>query len=289
MTFRISQIAGLTAGAVIGTALLASSALADGMNRKRALAEPPPPAPRACTLSANVALATEYVFRGFSQSSEGPAVQGGFDATCGMLYGGVWASSLDFAGATDPNVGGAVDARVEMDFYAGIKPKTGPITWDLGIIYYTYHNTTEQSSELNYFELKVGGSGEVWKDGTVGITAYYSPEYSLETGPVWTIEGSFTQALPKVGMFSPTFSALIGYQQGDDAGYRVGFGNGDDSYWYWNAGVTLGFHEKWSLDLRYWDTSIDNNNAGGGGVNGFCTGAVLQCDERFVATLKFTY
>jgi uncharacterized protein (TIGR02001 family) len=282
MTFRIAQIAGLTAGAVLGTALLAGSALADGMNRKRALAEPPPPPSRTCAFSANVALATEYVFRGFSQSSEGPAVQGGFDATCGLFYAGVWASSLDFAGAVDPNVGGPVDARVEMDFYAGIKPKTGPITWDLGVIYYTYHNTIEQSSELNYLELKVGGSAEVWKDGTFGVTLYYSPEYQLETGPVWTVEGSFAQVLPKIGMLTPTFSALLGYQQGDDAGYRTGFGNGDDNYLYWNAGLSFAFLEKWSLDLRYWDTNISN-------TGGFCTGVTLQCDERFVATLKFTY
>ena len=39
------------------------------------------------------------------------------------------------------------------------------------------------------------------------------------------------------------------------------------------------------MDFRYWDTSIDNN----GLAANFCTGAVLQCDERFVATLKFTY
>jgi hypothetical protein len=83
-------------------------------------------------------------------------------------------------------------------------------------------------------------------------------------------------------MFSPTFSALLGYQTGDSPAYEAFFANGDDSYLYWNAGLTLGFLEKWSIDLRYWDTNISN-------AGGFCTGRVLQCDERFVATLKFTY
>ena len=86
-------------------------------------------------------------------------------------------------------------------------------------------------------------------------------------------------------MFTPTFSALLGYQVGDDAGYSARVGNGDDNYLYWNAGVTFGFLEKWSLDLRYWDSNL-GSNAGG---NGFCTGQTFQCDERFVATLKFTY
>lgn len=266
--------------------LLAAPAYADGMRRGSIKDAPAPEKPR-CTFSANVALTTDYVFRGFSQTAEGPAVQGGFDATCGLFYAGVWASSLDFSGATDPNaaVATSVDASIEMDWYAGIKPVTGKVTWDLGVIYYTYPNGLDPLSELNYVELKVGASGEVWKDGTLGVTVFYSPDYQLETGPVWTVETAFSQALPKVGMASPTFSALVGYQKGEDAGYLVGFGNGDDHYWYWNAGLTLGFLEKFSLDLRYWDTSVDNN----GLAAGFCKGAVLQCDERFVATLKFTY
>ena len=91
-----------------------------------------------CTLSANVALATDYVFRGFSQTSEGPAMQGGFDATCGIFYAGVWASSLDWDAAFDTEW-----ASIEMDWYVGIKPMTGRITWDLGVIYYTYPNSVK--------------------------------------------------------------------------------------------------------------------------------------------------
>lgn len=49
-------------------------------------------------LSANVALTTDYIFRGFSQTEEGPAIQGGFDVTYKMFYAGVWASNLDFGG-----------------------------------------------------------------------------------------------------------------------------------------------------------------------------------------------
>ena len=55
-------------------------------------------------------------------------------------------------------------------------------------------------------------------------------------------------------MFTPTFSALFGYSDFHDDFF--GF---DLSYAYWNAGVTLGFLEKWSLDLRYRDT--DNEGA----------------------------
>ena len=89
------------------------------------------------------------------------------------------------------------------------------------------------------------------------MTVFYSPDYQLESGQTWTIETAFSQVLPKVGMFTPTFSALLGYQTNEGtASYRFSFGNGDDSYMYWNAGLTLGFLEKWSLDFRYWDTNV---------------------------------
>ena len=278
MNSSLHRISGFAALALAG-AVLASPALADGM--RGSLKDTPKPEERRCSLAGNVALTTDYVFRGYSQTSEGAAVQGGFDATCGIFYAGVWASSLNWDAAFD-----AEWASVEMDWYAGIKPKTGRITWDLGVIYYSYPNSNKLLGVDNtYFELKVGGSTEIWKDGTFGVTVFYSPDYQYETGSVWTAEASFSQALPKMGMFTPTFSALVGYQQGDDTSYKALFGNLDDSYWYWNAGVTLGFHEKWSLDLRYWDTSLGDNSGG----NGYCKGPAFQCDERFVATAKITY
>lgn len=286
MTFSITRFARLAAASALSAALAVGPALADGPSRRGSIKDPvAPPAPRACTLSANVGLTTDYVFRGFSQTAEGPAIQGGFDATCGLFYAGIWASALDFSGGSVSvdQTSSPFDAHMEMDLYAGIKPKTGPVTWDLGVLYYAYPNALNPGLELNYFELKVGGSAEIWKDGTLGVTVFYSPDYQLESGNTWTIETTFAQALPKVGMFAPTFSALLGYQTNEGtASYRFSYGNGDDQYFYWNAGLTLGFLEKWSLDLRYWDTDISN-------AGSFCELAAFQCDARFVATLKFTY
>jgi uncharacterized protein (TIGR02001 family) len=278
--------AALGAAALLAAALLAGPALADGMPTRGKVATPPPePEQRRCTLSANVALASEYVFRGFSQTAEGPAIHGGFDATCGVFYAGLWASNLDFAagvGATDV-LGFPYDASVEIDWYAGFKPKTGPITWDIGFIYYAYPDAFTPGLNLDYYEFKLGASAEVWKDGTLGVTAFYSPDYQLESGVTWTIETAFVQAFSAYWGFTPSVSALLGYQTNTgSASYRFSYGNGDDEYFYWNAGLTLGFLEKWSVDLRYWDTDVSDDN-------GFCSASTFQCDERFVATLKFTY
>src|SRR4249920_2682727 len=96
MNARLYRIAGSFA-TVLAVLLLAGPAQADGMGRRGSMKDPPKPEER-CKHSANVALTTEYVFRGFSQTAQGPAVQGGYDLTCGIFYAGVWASSLDFSG-----------------------------------------------------------------------------------------------------------------------------------------------------------------------------------------------
>lgn len=279
MNQPLKQLTGIaaTAAALLIFSLPAS---ADGM--RRSIKDPPAEKER-CSYTANTALTTEYVFRGFSQSAGAPAVQGGFDATCGIFYAGVWASSIDFGKNTIANDG---VAKIEMDWYAGFKPVTGRVTWDLGVIYYTYPSASRlQNSglrgDLNYVELKAGASIPLWKDATIGETIFFSPDYTVSSGNVWTFETAFTQAFPKVGIFSPSFSATYGFQQGsNNRNYTLGIGNGKESYSYWNAGITLGFREKWSLDFRYWDTDVSNSN-------NFCKGDIFQCDSRYIATLKF--
>ncbi len=173
---------------------------------------------------------------------------------------------------------------MELDAYAGVKGTVGRFSYDLGIIYYAYPNQASDVSELNYVEFKAGVATEVWKGGTLGGTVFYSPDYTLETGNVWTLEGSFSQVLPTIfGRITPTFSALVGYQKGEDAEFKLRIiANGKDNYVYWNAGINFGLDKNWSLDVRYWDTNISDSGS-------FCSGPTFQCDERVVGTLKFTY
>ena len=293
MTARLQRFAGRAAAAAATLVLLAAPAFADGM--RGSLKDTPKPEER-CKHSANVALTTEYVFRGFSQTKEGPAIQGGYDLTCGIFYAGVWASNLDWGG--DVRLGNSL-ANIEMDWYLGIKPVTGRITWDLGVIYYSYPNSAKlgvngvgapDRRDYNYVELKVGASTEIWKDGTVGVTVFYSPDYQYEAGSVWTTEATFTQVFPKFSAlhreWTPSFSALLGWQKAtsDKAVYFRNVTGDDDSYLYWNAGVSFGFLEKWSIDFRYWDTNIDKAPGFGS-----CSVDIFSCDQRFVGTLKFTF
>ncbi len=237
--------------------------------------------------SFNLGITSDYIFRGFSQTARHPTGQAGADISRGIFYAGLWASGLDFG-----QDAGSIIAKAEVDIYAGVKPVWQGITFDIGGIYYAYPGAKDKAAvitgELDYFELKLGASRELWKGGTWTSTLYWSPDYTNSTGKVWTSESGFAQELPALHGITPTISALYGYQKGSDGRFLTVVGNGDNKYSYWNAGLTLGW-EKFSLDLRYWDTNIKSNNAAAGFADNFCGGATAQCDSRFVATFKFTY
>src|SRR5437762_3247023 len=49
------------------------------------------------TITGNVGLFSQYIFRGLTQTNENPALQGGFDyAHISGLYAGVWGSNISW-------------------------------------------------------------------------------------------------------------------------------------------------------------------------------------------------
>ncbi len=210
--------------AVFATALLAGSSAA--------LAE----------VSGNVALTTDYIFRGISQTSNLPAIQGGLDYTHDSgFYAGVWASNVDFDDANE--------ATIEIDYYAGLAGKTSGLDWDVGALYYSYPGS-DSSLNYDYWEAKGGLShafDNIMFSPTVGVEVYYSPEFFGKTGDAWYTNGSVGVTLPMdIGL-----NFAVGYQSID---------KGTD-YTDWKIGVSkeyagLGF------DLSYTDTDLDETQCG---------------------------
>lgn len=181
------------------------------------------------SVSANVALTSNYMFRGITQSDGDPAIQGGFDYTNGMFYAGVWSSSVDDFG---------VSASSEIDIYGGITPTLGPVNFDIGVIGYYYPGA---SDDIDFGELKVAASINPTEAWAVGVTSYMSDDYAASGSDSLYLElGSSYE-------FSDAFAVSGAFGNQDiDAG-------GD--YDTWNLGATWGFH-GFGLDLRYHDTDI---------------------------------
>ena len=181
-------------------------------------------------LSYNVGVASDYVFRGVSQTQEDPQIFGGVDATYGIGYAGVWASNVDF---------GADDPTAEIDLYAGVKPTVGDTALDLGVIYYGYIDQPSHSNE-DYWEFKAAASIPAGP-ATLGAAVFYSPEFFGKTGDATYYEVNAALPIPN-SKFS--VSGALGHQQV----------KGSADYTTWNAGIGFALTDHIGFDLRYWDT-----------------------------------
>ena len=95
-------------------------------------------------VSANVALTSDYRFRGVSFSDEDIAIQGGFDISHESgFYIGTWASSIK---------GGASYGDLELDIYGGWSGSlTDAVSVDIGVLYYIYP-TEDLGLDTDYIE-----------------------------------------------------------------------------------------------------------------------------------------
>ncbi len=97
-------------------------------------------------LTANAAIASNYIWRGVTQTSDQAAGQGGIDwGHKSGLYAGTWVSNVNFDNSDD---------GYEMDVYAGFGGKAGGLGYDLGVITYQYPITPE----YNFTEVYVSGT-----------------------------------------------------------------------------------------------------------------------------------
>lgn len=88
--------------------------------------------------SANVSLTTDYIFRGISQTSAKPAVQGGIDYVhANGLYAGIWGSNVSWI--ADSGAVATGSATMELDTYFGFRNSAADdFTYDIGFIRYNY-------------------------------------------------------------------------------------------------------------------------------------------------------
>lgn len=107
-------------------------------------------------VTANVALTTNYVWRGVSQTAEEMAIQGGFDyAHASGFYLGVWGSNVNFGNdAITSSLGDG--ASMELDVYGGYKFTAAAVNWDVGVLRYMYPGA-DSSLKYDFTELYVGG------------------------------------------------------------------------------------------------------------------------------------
>ena len=187
-------------------------------------------------ITSNIALKSDYVFRGISKTDENPAIQGGFDyADPSGLHAGVWGSNTDFNTADD--------GSLELDIYAGYANEIGAFSYDVGGIYY-YYPGADSDLDLNFIEAYFA----VAYDFDVALLSAgmnYSPEYFGDTGSAMYYHGGVSVPLPHD--FSA--SAHIGFQSIDDA----------EDYTDWSLGLGYNYLD-FDFGLTYFDTDLDDDD-----------------------------
>jgi uncharacterized protein (TIGR02001 family) len=293
---------------MIAAAALATPALAADI---KMVTKAPPPPPNPWDVAFGGALASDYIFRGVTQSNHKPSVSAYFEPRYNVskdlqLYAGVGGASISF-----PN-----RAAAEIDFYGGIRPTFGPLALDLGVFYYWYPggqcfnaaqggdcltnadpvtlglpvNGNVIKGDLSFWEVYLKAAYTVNEQVTIGAAVFYSPSV-LNSGADGTyVLGNVKFTAPSnmlpsgIGLY---VSAEVGhwFLGTSDSFYCTGAGgpciapfpNGIPytSYTTWNIGfgITKGV---FTLDFRYSDTDLSR-----GDCNAFTSDHTARFDGSF--------
>ena len=208
----------------------------------------------AAEISGNVSLLTDYVYRGISQTSENPAIQGGFDIVGESgLYAGVWASNVDF------------DGSIEIDVYAGYGGSfTEDLGYDIGVLRYEYPDDGKDGAPDSSFNEVYGSLA--YKGATLGFN--YSSDFFAESDKATYVYLDYELSLPN----EITLALHYGDQSIDD---NAAFGTPD--YADYSVGVSRTFSEI-DFSLTWYDTDLSGDECFGGPDD--------ICDSRVVFGLS---
>ena len=206
-------------------------------------------------VSGTLTGASNYYFRGISQTDHLPAIQGSFDVEYQMtkpfgFFAGIWASNIDFNDGDD--------AHIEIDFYGGFKGEIKGFSWTLQFIYYHYPGA-ESGSNYDYFEINPSiGYDFGFASFTIGMNI--SPDYFASSGVGIYAYGEASVPLPirVLKDFKPTLNLSIGHQWIDN---NAAFGTPD--YLTWSVGLSFEI-KGFELSISYVDTDLGRGGCFGG-------------------------
>jgi len=125
------------------------------------------------TVTGNIGLFSQYVFRGLTQTNKDPALQGGLDYSHSSgFYLGTWGSNISWLRDGSPTPAYRSGGSLELDFYGGVKGNIGSsdFTFDLGALYYWYPGDANAGFvKADNFEL-YGALGYKWVSAKLNYT-----------------------------------------------------------------------------------------------------------------------
>lgn len=219
----------------LSTAVLAGGLLMTGVAAQAEEASGP------FAVSGSLAFTTDYLYRGISQTSGAPAIQGAMTLSHESgLYATVWGSSIGFA------------SGLEIDPAIGFAGKAGEVGYDVGALLYGYpHSTADEvasgSGEYDFLEFYASVS---YAGAKLGVA--YADEFFGETGESIYLFADYGTEIAGIGLV-----AHVGLNMLDDQYYGPGLALNEDSYIDYKLGVNKAFQGV-TVELAYMGSDLDD-------------------------------
>lgn len=196
-------------------------------------------ADEAFTTAGSVAMTSDYLYRGISQTSGAPALQGSLSVSHESgLYATVWGSSIAFA------------SGLELDPSIGFAGKAGDVGYDVGVLYYGYpHSTAAEAGGGQYDFVEFYGSVS-FSGAKLGLA--YADDFFGETGESIYAFADYGTEVAGFGV-----SAHVGLNLLDDHYHGPTKGLGEDSYLDYKVGVNKTLQGV-TLELAYMGSDLDD-------------------------------
>ena len=224
-------------------------------------------------LTSTITIATDYDFRGITQTALDPALQASLDWSGESgLYAGVWASNVDFGRDGGEGKGyDEVDLDAEVDFTLGYAGSiTEDLGYDVGATYYKYIGDTDGGvNDFDYYEVYAGLGYRA-----VSAKLWYSPDFANASESAWYIEANAEIPLP--AEFGLVLHA--GYNFGD---YWKPEAFGLDEYFDYSIGLTRSFGH-FDFTVSYIDGSDLKETDG-------TAGDIGTSESKFHASVSTTF
>ncbi len=230
--------------------------------------------------SGNITLASDYVFRGVSQTNQDPALQGGIEHTFESkaagsgVYAGAWGSNISWLSDASTTLA-PISSSLELDIYGGYRGKfNDAVSFDVGALYYWYPG--DYPNGFNSADTL-----EVYAGVTVAASEKVSlgAKYSYATTDLFGYSNSDGSGYLDL---NANVAVTDGWSIGAHAGKQWIEGNSAFEYTDWKLGVTKSFDKGFSVGLAYSDTDANSalyTNAFGNRIAG--SALVLSVAKSF--------
>ncbi len=197
-------------------------------------------------LQAEIAVTSDYVFRGYSRSEGNPALQAGlrYRHRSGFFVGG-WASTVRFA--FDDTIGDPRRAEVR-GFTGYARPVGQSWFWNALIVRYEFPGSDDRI-DTSYTEAQISAQ---YRE-LVSTTIAYTSGYLGRDGP--GLFGEVTAGYPLP--FNLDLSVGIGYAELDPSSASHFYGHAELGRTFGPISVNLGYYDSDGVPIPPWGEVVD--------------------------------